>query len=289
MKRDDVNINKIIEEAGMLSRIGARTKAAGSAVKQGVGNVAKAALGQDTKGWKGTYTNKKQENILKTLSNDIVKDLTKLGLVPSGSTLNPAELQNTLTQYISQYTGVGSNPTAPASTSSAPASPAASVNPASVNPASVNPASVNPASVNPAASAEEKPEEKPEETPVATPAATPEQPIPIGSTVKATVGGKEVVYRYSSPKEVAQDNRLTPNLNANTENAKWYILSKPNKKTGQSSMAFDDPDTNDPDIQSSISKEWKNTNSNDQQKQKQAKTPVFKPPVIESFKNYFWK
>lgn len=303
MKKDDVLINKVIEEAGLLSRAAARTKALGGAVKQAAGDVATAITGKKPSpeaGWRGKYTQGKQEQILKTLSNDIIKDLTKLKLVPTGSPLNPTDLQKTLTQYISKYTGVGATPastTPPASTTQSGSSSTTSTPPANTTPAtppastaSSGSSSTTSTPATPPAPANTSTSSTPT-VPATPPASTtppeteaPETPIPLGSTITGKMGGKEIIYRYSSPEEVAQDNKLTPNPNANPENAKWYVLSKPNKKTGQSSMAFDNPDSSDPNIQSSISAAWQKKNATEQQQQKQAKTPTF-----ESFKNYFWK
>jgi hypothetical protein len=310
MRKDDILINKVIEEAGLLSRASARLKALGGAAKQAASDVGTAISGkkpsQDA-GWRGKYTQGKQEQILKTLSNDIIKDLTKLKLVPTGSPLNPVDLQNTLTQYISKYTGVGDQKQEQSEQNTNQPSPESSFAPSqsetetetetvqstqSVTPTPAQPAqpeqqtsstsTQQPTTINtPQPAVNEEPEQDvstTQETPKQE--ETPQQQIPLGSTITDTKGK---IYRYSSPEEVAQDNKLTPNPNANPENAMWYVLSKPNKKTGQSSMAFS-TDVEDPNIQSAISSAWQKKSTKEQEEMKQANTPTF-----ESFKNYFWK
>jgi hypothetical protein len=114
MRQDDILMNKIIEEAGLLSRASARARSLGGAIKQGLGDVATAVAGKkpaSDAGWRGKYTSGKQDRILDTLSNDIVTDLRKLGVVPKGSPINTREIKNMLTQYVSTYSGVGKQQT----------------------------------------------------------------------------------------------------------------------------------------------------------------------------------
>jgi hypothetical protein len=288
MRKDDILINGVIEEAGLLSRTAARAKALGGAAKQAIGDVGTAIVGKKPAadaGWRDRYTQGKQEQILKTLSNDIIKDLTKLKLVPAGSPLNPTDLQNTLTQYISKYTGVSGEeeastqeePTQEAPTQEVPApqnTPTPQIAPQTSPQAAPTPEAYPTPQATPqvAPTQDEAPQEQ-EEAPEEK-AQTPS--IPLGSVISGRVGNKQVTYRYSSPEEVAEDNKLTPNPNANPENAKWYSLSKNSK------MAFDDVDN---DIQPSISSAWEKKISKEQAEQKKASTPTFE----ESFKNYFWK
>jgi hypothetical protein len=290
MRQDDISINKVIEEAGLLSRTAARAKALGGAVKQGASDVGTAIMGKKPSpdaGWRGKYTQGKQDQILKTLSNDIIKDLTKLKLVPAGSPLNPTDLQKSLTQYVSKYTGVGGDqqqaaPAAQAETQ-AQAAPTPTPEPASTPAPAPAP---EPSQTSTPQSAPEPAPEAPKQEEAPAPEApapeAPQQSVPIGSTISGKIGNKSYTWRYTSPDEVAQDNKLTPNPSANAENAKWYSLSAPNKKTGQSSMAFDE--VLDPKSQESISSAWQKKNTQEQEQQKQTSVPTF-----ESFKNYFWK
>lgn len=283
MRQDDISINKVIEEAGLLSRTAARAKALGGAIKQGASDVATAALGKKPatdSGWRGKYTQGKQEQILKTLSNDIIKDLTKLKLVPTGSPLNPTDLQNTLTQYISKYTGVnGSNQQQPQTsipTSQATPTPQAASTPQEPTPEASTPtpqAVPKPQVPTPTSQATPTPQDSQETEDV------PPTVIPIGSTITDNKGN---VYRYTSPDEIGETTskgNLANTMDGNTtaENGKWYDLSK----SGKSAM-----DTVSDAAQSAISTAWQKQNAKQKKEQEQIETET---PTFESFKNYFWK
>jgi hypothetical protein len=138
MRNDDNKINEIIEEAGWRSRQRARLSGMSRATKQAIGDVATAISGTQPAsdaGWRGKYALGKQDRILNTLSKDIIRDLTKLGLLPkNGSPVQPDQLKKMLNGFLSNYTGVGRNQTSPtqpntpqAPQSFAPSTPAASV------------------------------------------------------------------------------------------------------------------------------------------------------------------
>ena len=270
MRRDDVNINKVIEEAGMLSRMGARVKAAGGAVKTAISG---------TEGWKGKYKEGKQEEILKTLSNDIVKNLEKLGLVDHGSYLNSTDLQKMLTKYVSTHTGVGGTPTAPASTAPVPTAPVPTAPvptpPVPTAPVPTAPVPTAPVPTAPVTTSTKAPAKK--SKPV-----LPPEPIPFGEKMKGSDGtGKKKFFGYYSSNQVGSDNMIK-NVKGNPKTAKWYELSVPNKN-GESKMAFDAVDD---ETQSEISIEWKKRNA-EQKKLDAAKRKI--TFSRESFKNYFWK
>jgi hypothetical protein len=291
MRQDDISINKVIQEAGLLSRAAARTKALGGAIKQGAADVATAVTGKKPApdaGWRGKYTQGKQEQILKTLSNDIIKDLTKLKLVPTGSPLNPTDLQKTLNQYISKYTGVGAtqqpqSQTAPQTTSEPTPEPASTPTP------QTQPAAIPQTQTAPQASTTTPTQIQTPSTPQTQTSETetttepepeaPEAPsvsIPLGSMI-SDKNGKS--YRYTSPDEIGETtskgNIANPMDGQTSENAKWYELSK----SGKSAYEIDNQD-----YQSAISSAWEKKNATEQQQKKQAETPTF-----ESFKKYFWK
>ena len=300
MRRDDILMNKVIEEAGLLSRASARLKALGGAAKQAASDVGTAVSGKKPSpdaGWRGKYTKGKQEQILKTLSNDIIKDLTKLKLVPTGSPLNPVDLQNTLTQYISKYTGVGgqqdkqpeqqttqpspessfapTNTTDTTTSTNIPTTPAPQSTSTPTTPApqsTSTPTTPAPQSTSTSATQVNTP------TPTSETSAqeTPQEAVPLGTTITDSKGN---VYRYTSPDEIGQTtskgNLTNPMDGQTVENGKWYELSK----SGKSAM-----DTVNDKAQSAISTAWQKQNAKQKQEQENAEIPTF-----ESFKKYFWK
>jgi hypothetical protein len=156
MRNDDNKINEIIEEAGWRSRQRARLSGMSRATKQAIGDVATAISGTQPAsdaGWRGKYALGKQDRILNTLSKDIIRDLTKLGLLPkNGSPVQPDQLKKMLNGFLSNYTGVGRNQTSPTQPNTpqvpqsfAPSTPAASApsTPASAPSAPLKPVSTS--------------------------------------------------------------------------------------------------------------------------------------------------
>jgi len=274
MKQDDILMNKIIQEAGLLSRASARARSLGGAIRQGVGDVATAAIGKkpaSDAGWRGKYTSGKQDRILDTLSNDIINDLRKLNVVPKGSPINTREIKNMLTQYVSKYSGVGKQQQAQQSQtnagsnivvprgSSTPAATASTPEPETSTPepeTSTAEPETSTASSTPSwrdvwnkgadsqTTTQDTQQEEPEE----------EEEIPNETKIQDKKGN---VYEYDS------------------EDKKWYMASKAG---GSTSQIPNDSDV----IQNAISKAWRTKS----QKEKEA---AKEPPVFESFKNFFWK
>ena len=133
MRKDDQMLNamyakvhqEVIEEAGLGSRIGARLGGAYDAAKQAVGDVATAISGKapaPDAGWRGKYTAGKQERIISTLTDDIINDLKKLGLISSPQDVNKKELEGVLNKYLDGINANTKVPTAASRETSTPAS-----------------------------------------------------------------------------------------------------------------------------------------------------------------------
>jgi len=176
MRNDDNKINEIIEEAGWRSRQRARLSGMSRATKQAIGDVATAISGTQPAsdaGWRGKYALGKQDRILNTLSKDIIRDLTKLGLLPkNGSPVQPDQLKKMLNGFLSNYTGVGRNQTSP----NQPNTPQAPQSFAPSTPASA-PSTPASAPSTPAASAPSTPASAP---------SSPLKPVSTSSTTTTT-------------------------------------------------------------------------------------------------------
>jgi hypothetical protein len=133
MRKDDQMLNamyikvhqEVIEEAGLFSRVGARLGGAYDAAKQAVGDVATAVSGKapaPDAGWRGKYTAGKQERIIGTLTDDIINDLKKLGLISSPQDVNKKELEGVLNKYLD---GINANTKTPTAASREPSTPVA--------------------------------------------------------------------------------------------------------------------------------------------------------------------
>lgn len=133
MRKDDQMLNEmyakvhqeVIEEAGLFSRVGARLSGAYDAAKQAVGDVATAVSGKapaPDAGWRGKYTAGKQEKIIGTLTDDIINDLKKLGLISSPQDVNKKDLEGVLNKYLD---GINANTKTPTAASREPVTPAA--------------------------------------------------------------------------------------------------------------------------------------------------------------------
>ena len=292
MRKDDVLINNVIEEAGLLSRSAARAKAVGGAVRQGLGDVATAVSGKKPApdaGWRGKYRSGKQDQILNTLSNDIVTDLTKLGLLPQGSPINQRELKDILSKYVGKYTGVGNQQTATSATQApaaqtattqqspqqAPEPPASSQSTApawrdvfskgempttSTTPASTAP-SAPAASSTPAAPSAPSPDAASTTSPAtSTPAATTapvdsssstnqQSPAKSSSSKAKPLKTKETSSQDDVPNESTISDRKGIEYEYNSEDKTWYIASQAGRSTSQIPNST-------PEIQNSITKAW---------------------------------
>jgi hypothetical protein len=131
MRKDDQMLNamyakvhqEVIEEAGVFSRVGARLGGAYDAAKQAVGDVATAVSGKapaPDAGWRGKYAAGKQERIIGTLTDDIINDLKKLGLISSPQDINKKELEGVLNKYLD---GINANTKTPTAASREPSIP----------------------------------------------------------------------------------------------------------------------------------------------------------------------
>jgi hypothetical protein len=281
MLQDDIKMNELIQEAGLLSRASARTKALGGAVKQGIGDVATAISGKKPAldaGWRGKYRENKQKEILSTLSNDILTDLKKLGLIPSGSPVNQRELQNILNQYISKYTGVGrqadtqqSQTTQLPSTQTAPQTTATASDPQSTGSASQ--------STTPAWRDVFKPSETTPTSTVTqtTPTATTSTATPTGTTKPATKQSKAATpepVQEEIPNESTITDKKGNVYEYHSDDKSWYIRSK----TGGSASEIPN---NSPELQKIISKAWSDKNEKEKTEKLKASTPDFLKPGEE--------
>lgn len=116
MKQDDINLfeaysqvisseREQLDEAGMLSRAGARIGALTGALKQGV----KSAIDGGGEGFKKTYQMGKQQSILSKIADETVKNIESLGLIPAGTKLSPedkTELVGMLNKFIESRGGL---------------------------------------------------------------------------------------------------------------------------------------------------------------------------------------
>jgi hypothetical protein len=288
MRKDDILLNKVIEEAGLLSRAAARTKAVGGAVKQGIGDVATAISGKKPApdaGWRGKYRINKQDQILKTLSNDILNDLTKLGLLPKGSPLNPKELQNVLSQYVGKYTGVNrqaSNQPTSTGTSQLPANlqdfrvgqPLPSTQQQAVEPEPTQTQSTAPAW---------RDVFKPSDSAPQTPAATSASTVPSGATETAPSAPQApatkpsasktkpaAIKNSSSQDEIPNESTISDRKGVEyeyySEDKTWYIRSK-------AGGSLKEIPNSTPEIQNSITKAWTEKSKKQKaEKEKEAET-----------------
>jgi hypothetical protein len=198
MRNDDNKINEIIEEAGWRSRQRARLSGMSRATKQAVGDVATAISGTppaSDAGWRGKYALGKQDRILNTLSKDIIRDLTKLGLLPkNGSPVQPDQLKKMLNGFLSNYTGVGRNQTSSSQTNtqqnttpSVPSTPASVPStPASVPSSQASTPSVPPSIPSTPASAPSSPLKPVSTSSTTTTTSTPSVPASVSSTPAST-------------------------------------------------------------------------------------------------------
>jgi len=284
MRKDDILMNKIIEEAGLLSRASARAKSLGGAIRQGLGDVGTAIAGKKPapdSGWRGKYTSGKQEEILKTLSNDIVNDLRKLNIVPKGSPINTNEIKNMLTQYVSKYSGTGKQTTAPQQppTSVPQASPTTPTVAPTAAPTTTSPSTTTATSTSTPTSTDTATVEPTEAE------STPASPEPQTSTAPSwkDVWKKPVSSSESTPiepeEEIPNESKIQDKKGTtyeyNSGDKKWYIASKAGRSTSQI--------PNDrPEVQDSISKAWRTKS----QKEKETAREL---PTFESFKKFFWE
>jgi len=123
MRKDDQMLNEMyakvhqptIEEAGLVSRIGARVGGVKDFISQGAKNIGAAFQGKTGEIQPNTLAGQKQNKIIDTLVNDVINDVTKLGLVPKGQQLNKAELTTMLNTYLDKINVGTQNQTAASS------------------------------------------------------------------------------------------------------------------------------------------------------------------------------
>jgi hypothetical protein len=123
MRKDDQMLNEMyakvhqptIEEAGLVSRVGASIGGAKDFVTQGAKNIGAAFQGKTGEVQQNTLAGQKQKRIIDTLVNDVINDVTKLGLVPKGQQLDKAELTGMLNTYLDKINVGTQNQTAASS------------------------------------------------------------------------------------------------------------------------------------------------------------------------------
>lgn len=116
--------SETIEEAGLLSRIGARVGAVGGAAKQYGANLANTLAGGGGTGLssKDAYQQSKQTKIIETLVKDVLTDFQKLGLLGKGYQTTPEDSKK-LTDLFNQFLA-GKKPTQQAASTQTQTSPA---------------------------------------------------------------------------------------------------------------------------------------------------------------------
>ena len=268
MRNDDNKINEIIEEAGWRSRQRARLSGISRATKQAVGDVATAISGTppaSDAGWRGKYALGKQDRILNTLSKDIIRDLTKLGLLPkNGSPVQPDQLKKMLNGFLSNYTGVGRNQNSSSQTNTQQnTTPSVPSTPASVPSSQTSTPSVPPSIPSTPASAPSSPLRPVSTSSTTTTTSTPSVPASVSSTPASTTStssgktklppstGRSSIplsQRPSTPSTPAASTPSTSTPAASTPSTSTPTASAPSTPDSSSTSTPADVDEPDEDI-----------------------------------------